>query len=279
MLDKRLNAYRDDLADIRLKGQVESQAFREGHLMQMRGPITTLHRAPAFDAAQDTQVLMGEIMRVFDVVDGWAWVQLQCDSYVGYLRHESLNAELHVSTHKIAVPSTLLFTKPSIKTQPVQFLPMNAEITVVNLQDDFVELITGGFIFAKHVKPVAENYSDFVAVAEQFLHTPYYWGGKSYHGQDCSGLVQTALQACGLRAPRDADLQEAELGVQLQINDLDGLRRGDLLFWKGHVGIMQNDKSLLHANGHHMQVTSEPLKDVISRSQTTETPITSIKRM
>ena len=195
MLDKRLNAFRNDLADIRLKDHVDAKLFREGAVMQMLAPIATLHRTPAFDAPQDTQVLQGETLRVFDVSEGWAWVQLTRDSYVGYLRHDMLNAKTHVATHKVIVPSTQIYSKPSIKTQPVQFLPMNAEVSIVAVQDDFFELATGGFIFAKHVKPLAQNQTDYVAVAEQFLHTPYYWGGKSYQGIDCSGLVQTSLQA------------------------------------------------------------------------------------
>ena len=273
MLDKRLNAFRANLADIRLKGQVEAKNFCDGVEMQMRAPIATLHRAPAFDATQDTQVLKGELVHVFDVGDGWAWVQLRRDSYVGYLRHELLGAEVHVPTHKVTVPSTMIYTKPNIKTQPVQMLPLNAEITIAALQDDFFELASGEFVFAKHFQ---QKLTDFVTVAEQFLLTPYYWGGKTFHGIDCSGLLQVSLQACGANAPRDTDLQEKELGKTIS---QENLKRGDLVFWDGHVGIMQNEVRVLHANGHHMQVTSEPLHNVVARSELTGKPITSVKRL
>lgn len=273
MLDKRLNAYRNDLADIRLKSQVEAKVFREGAVMQMLAPIATLHRAPAFDAPQDTQVLMGEIVRVFDVTESWAWVQLQRDSYVGYMRHEMLNAKVLIPTHKVTVPSTLLYTRPNIKTQPVQFLPMNTEVTIAALQDDFYELATGGFVFVKHLQ---QKHTDFVSVAEQFLHTPYYWGGKSYHGIDCSGLVQTSLQACGIKVPRDTDMQEKELGT---IVSQENLKRGDLVFWSGHVGIMQDATTLLHASGHQMMVVSEPLAIVDERTKAKGKEISSIRRI
>jgi cell wall-associated NlpC family hydrolase len=279
MLEKRLNAFRDDLADQRLKGQVDVKVFREGSLMQLLAPIATLHRAPAVDAPQETQVLFGETLRVFDVTDGWAWVQLQHDHYVGYIRQDFLSATIYNPTHHVTVPTTLLYPKPNIKTQPTKILPMNAQLSVIAKQDQLLELVTGGFVFASHAAPILEKKSDFVEVAQQFLHTPYLWGGKSSHGLDCSGLVQTALHACGVNCPRDADMQEIELGTALRINDLDGLKRGDLVFWDGHVGIMENDTTLLHANGHHMQVTSEPLREVVARTDATGKPVTSIKRL
>jgi cell wall-associated NlpC family hydrolase len=275
MLDKRLNAYRNDMADLRLKGKVESKLFREGGLMQMLAPLATLHRAPSDDAPQETQVLMGEEVRVFDLAEGWAWVQLEHDGYVGYMREEFLNAKIHYPSHHVIVPSTLLYTKPNLKTQPVKFLSMNANVTITAVQDKFFELATGGFVFAEHLAPIAQVKSDFVAVAEQFLNTPYLWGGKSAHGIDCSGLVQTALHGCGIYCPRDADMQENDLGSPLLINNLDGLKRGDLIFWDGHVGIMRNETTLLHASGHQMLVVSELLQDVVARNK----PITKIKRL
>jgi cell wall-associated NlpC family hydrolase len=275
MLDKRLHAYRNDMADLRLKGKVDAKIFREGGLMQMLAPIATLHRAPAQDAPQETQVVMGEVVRVFDVAEGWAWVQLEHDGYVGYMREEFLNAKIHTPSHHVIVPSTLLYTKSNLKTQPVIYVPMNAKVTITALQDKFVELATGGFVFAEHLAPIAQVKSDFVAVAEQFLLAPYLWGGKSSHGIDCSGLVQTALHACGIHCARDADMQENELGSPLLINNLDGLKRGDLIFWGGHVGIMRDETTLLHASGHQMLVVSELLQDVVARNK----PITKMKRL
>ncbi len=279
MLDKRLNAYRNDLADLRLKGKVEAPLFREGSLMQMNTPIATLHRAPALAAPQETQVLFGEILRVFDVTEGWAWVQLYRDSYVGYLRQEFLSAKIHEPTHHVSVPSTLLYAKPSIKVLPVKFLPMNVQVSVTAVQNQFIELATGGFIFAEHVKALATMPTDYVAIAEQFLNTPYLWGGKSAHGIDCSGLVQISLHACGLSCPRDADMQEAELGSPLLINNIDGLKRGDLIFWAGHVGIMRDETTLLHASGHHMMVVSEPLAIANDRTKANGKEITRMKRL
>jgi cell wall-associated NlpC family hydrolase len=276
MLEKRLNAYRNDMADIRLKGQVDAKVFREGVLMQMVKPIATLHRAPSFEGAQETQVLFGEIVRVFDENDGWVWVQLQHDFYVGYLRREFLQTKAHTTTHYVRELATQIYQSPSIKVQPVSFLPLNSTVSVTALSGDFAELAGGGFVFAQHLSPLDQRSSDFVSVAERFLYLPYYWGGKSVAGIDCSGLVQSALHACGLVSPRDADIQEMTLGTKVE---RENLQRGDLIFWAGHVGIMQDHETLLHASGHHMLVVSEKLAATDARTLAKGTPIRSIKRL
>jgi cell wall-associated NlpC family hydrolase len=145
--------------------------------------------------------------------------------------------------------------------------------------EKFGQLSDGRFVFRGHVKPVASSEPDFVAVAEMFRHVPYYWGGKSVHGLDCSGLVQLALEACGTSALRDSDMQEDTLGRVVMANDLDSLKRGDLVFWDGHVGIMTDSATLLHANGHHMMVVAESLKDAVERIALRYGQITSIKRL
>ncbi len=273
-LDKRLHAYRDDLADSNLKGRVEAARFVEGQNAQCIAPIAGLHRAPAVDAMQLTQVLYGERVRVFERALGWAFVQLVRDGYVGYVVEAALGAPSTVVQRAISARSTHLYPKPDLKTQPAIAVPMNAEVAVVGHAGDYLELQAGSFVFAAHIAASASP--DFVSVAEQFLHTPYLWGGKSVWGIDCSGLVQVALQASGITALRDSDMQETSLGTAVPHQ---ALCRGDLVFWKGHVGIMQDADRLLHANGHHMMVVSEPLAAAISRIAGRGSHITSIKRL
>ena len=153
---------------------------------------------------------------------------------------------------------------------------MNACLEVVAATEKFASLANGHFIYAAHLKPVGGFETDFVGVAELFLNAPYLWGGKSIHGIDCSGLVQTALQACGIKAPRDTGMQEKELGTTIT---QENLQRGDLIFWKGHVGIMRDEKNLLHASGHQMLVVSEPLAIVDERTKAKGKEISSIRRL
>ena len=274
-LDNRLHAYRPDLADIKLRGRINAKRFVEGVSMEVVVPVTAMHREASSTAMQTTQALFGERLLAFEIGDDWVWCQLEHDGYVGYIAKATVSNDLTKPTHRVSVPATFLYPLPDIKSQAAINLPMNAKLQIVASDEKFSRLSNGKYVFTKHVKPLNEFESDFVSVAEKFLDVPYYWGGKTARGMDCSGLVQTSLEVCGISSPRDTDMQETQLGQKLMVNDLDGLRRGDLVFWKGHVGIMIDQKMLLHANGHHMMTVKEPLAGAATRIAD---PVTSIKR-
>ena len=278
-LDARLHAHRSDLADISLAGKVDAERFVEPRLMQVVEPLVTVHKAQRSDAMQLTQALFGETVKLFEEDEGWAWIQLTKDGYVGYVNGNALTPNIVAPTHRVAVPSTFMYPDASLKTLPAIPLTLNAQVTVTGESGIYSRLSNGRFVFTAHLKQMDDVESDFAAVAEMFRHVPYYWGGKSIHGLDCSGLVQLSLEACGKRALRDSDMQEATLGERLMVNDLDSLRRGDLVFWDGHVGIMTDEKTLLHANGHHMMVVAEPLKDAVDRIAARYGQLTSIRRL
>lgn len=278
-LDPRLHAYRADLADAGLAGRVEAGRFIAPKLMQVVEPVVSVHKAPRFDAMQLTQALLGETVKLFHEEEGWAFIQLVRDGYVGYVNTPALSPSIVEPTHRVAVPSTFIYPDASLKTQPAELITLNAQVSVLEESGSYSRLSNGSFAFTDHLKSVTTVEDDFVAVATMFRHVPYYWGGKSALGLDCSGLVQVALEACGVPALRDSDMQEASLGHQLTVNDLDHLKRGDLVFWKGHVGIMTDEHTLLHANGHHMMVVAEPLKDAVERIAARYGEITSIRRI
>lgn len=279
MLDPRLHAYRPDLADAALAGQVQAERFVAPRLMQVVEPVITLHKAPRFDAMQLTQALFGEEVKLFHEEEGWAWVQLVKDGYVGYVNGNALSPQLVPPTHRIAVTSTFMYPEASLKTLPAIALTLNAQVTVTSETGSYSRLSNGLFVFSAHLKRIEDVEQDFVAVAEMFRHVPYYWGGKCVRGLDCSGLVQLSLEACGMPALRDSDMQEQTLGEKLLVNDLDSLKRGDLVFWNGHVGIMTDERTLLHANGHHMMVVAEPLKDAVDRIAAKYGQLTSVRRL
>ena len=274
-LDNRLHAYRPDLADVKLRGRISAKRFVEGVTMEVVAPVAAIHREASSKAMQTTQALFGERLMAFEITDDWVWCQLEHDGYVGHIAKTSVSNDLTNPTHRVSVPSTFLYPMPDIKSQVPTNLPMNAKLEIVASDEKFSKLSNGKYVFTKHVRPLNEFEADFVSVAEKFLNVPYYWGGKTFLGLDCSGLVQTSLEVCGISSPRDTDMQETQLGQNLLINDLDGLRRGDLVFWKGHVGIMTDQKTLLHANGYHMMTVKEPLAEAVARIAD---PITSIKR-
>lgn len=263
MSDPRLTPARPDLAAESLRGLIPAPRYAAGTPRVVADPVAPLRRAPSSGAPLDTEALMGETVTVYDSDDeGWSWVQLEADGYVGYLPSDALRAPAGAPTHRVSATRTFLFPGPDIKLPPLATLPFGARLAVREAGETFVRLASG-FVFARHVAPLDAPEPDLVAVATRFIGTPYLWGGRSAFGLDCSGLVQTALTACGLACPRDSDMQEAALGHA--IDPAGPFERGDLLFWPGHVAIAETPDTLLHANAFHMMVAREPLTPALAR--------------
>src|SRR5262249_39843463 len=264
--DPRLTPARPDLAAVHLRGQIEADAYAEGRTMHVVTGVADLRRAPSHEALLDTQALLGEDVALFEDHEGWGWSQLARDGYVGYIPISALADGRTEPTHRVAVNRTFVYQVPDIKMSARRFSPLGAAVRVCAIEGFFAKIGDSAYVFADHLRPYNARENDFVTVAERFLHAPYLWGGKTSLGLDCSGLVQISLDAAGVAAPRDTDLQEKALGKPLAFDaGLAGLQRGDLVFWRGHVGIMQDETNLLHANAHHMLVVSEPLRIVRDR--------------
>jgi cell wall-associated NlpC family hydrolase len=278
-LDPRRNVYREDLAAESLKDQVKAPKYAAGELRQVVGAIAPVRLVPRFDAPTLTQALYGELATVYDTQAGWAWVQLENDSYVGYMPADNLSAIIEEPTHWVYANGTFVYPAPELKRPPITRLSFGSKVSVVGREGRFAELSRGGFVFAGHLKPIEEKARDFVAIAEALRGTPYLWGGRSGIGIDCSGLVQLGLQAMGVTCPRDTDMQEHEVGVKLADKDAAKLKRGDLIFWRGHVGIAQSGKDVIHASGHQMEVVSEPIVSAIERIGSTHGDVTSLRRL
>lgn len=276
-LDPRLTPARPDLAAERLRGQVEAARFVEGTVRRVAVPVAPLRRRPAGDAPLDTEALFGEPVHVFeDDAEGWSWVQLGGDRYVGYMPTDALVPPGAEPTHRVRALRTFVFPGPDIKLPPREALVFGSEVVVRALTGAFA-VTPDGYMPAVHLAEAGERAADFVAEAGRFLGVPYLWGGRSSLGLDCSGLVQTALAATGAPAPRDSDMQEAALGTPLPLDA--PLRRGDLLFWPGHVAIAEDGDTILHANAFHMAVAREPRAAALARIAAAGSPLRAIRRM
>lgn len=280
-LDHRRHAFREDLADERLRGQVEATRYVSGEKRSVTVSAAPLHRQPSEESAIDTQALFGEDVLIFEQTGDWAWVQLS-DDYVGYLPVSALGEEGNEPTHRVSALRTFIYPGPNLKLPTTRHVSIGSLVHVTGSEGEYSEIAGGGFVFSRHLARIDAFEADFVSVAERFLETPYLWGGKSSLGIDCSGLVQLSLAIAGIGSPRDSDMQETELGSNIPINhDLSDLKRGDLIFWKGHVAIMLDSVRMIHANGWSMNVHIEPLKVAEKRIREVANggSITSIRRL
>jgi len=259
--DARVILARPTLAASRLEGLVRAERFVQTHPGQTMVPNAAIRAAPATSAEQVNQLLFGEMFDALDESNGFVWGQARRDGYVGWVGKDALATSISEPTHWVRVPRTVVFTAPSIKARVWGFLGLNALVSVAESAESLARVVAAGWVPAAHLAPIGRGWLEPAAAAAGFLGAPYVWGGRDSLGLDCSGLVQQALLAAGLACPRDAD-QQSLLGVPVATSDL---ARGDLVFWKGHVGMMLDAQTLLHANAHHMAVAIEPLREAVDR--------------
>ncbi len=261
--DPRIIPARPDLAALHLRGHVEADAYASGRQMRVAVPAAPLTASRDAYGTLISQVLFGESFTAYEVDGGWAWGQCALDGYVGYIPEADLMPEPDSPpTHRVSAMQALIFPEPDLKSRPMGAVPFGSRMTVRDIEGDFAKLDPGGFAPMQALRPARDPEPLWVSTAERFCGVPYLWGGRSTGGIDCSGLIQIALQSAGISCPRDSDQQQAALGRAVSPGNH---KRGDLVFWKGHVGVLTSPTRLLHANAHHMEVASESFEAAVAR--------------
>ncbi|MEM6487941.1 MAG: C40 family peptidase [Pseudomonadota bacterium] len=266
--DRRLTPARPDLAAEHLRGTVDAPRYAAPTALAVIAPLADMHPAPGVDGPPDTQLVLGERVAAYEIGEAWVWAQAAADGYVGYLARSALGQPGPEPTHAVAASHAHVYAEPAVRRSPVARLPWPARVTMADTvpatgaSRPWARLAGGGFVPLGQLAPLDGTAPDWVAVAEARLGTPYRWGGSSGDGIDCSALIQRALAAAGIAFPRDSD-QQRDHGPLLAPDTPP--RRGDLVFWPGHLGVMLDATRLLHANAFHMAVAAEPLVEAAAR--------------
>lgn len=272
--DPRITPANGRVAAKHLQGQIEVPEYVAGELVQCNSAFVDITGKP--EGRRTSQLIYGDLFNVLERRGGFAFGQAIHDSYCGYVSEDMLDRP-HDPTHWIAVPLTHLYPGPNMKLMNTGALFLGSEVQVMEEEGTWSRLSNGGFVPTMHLMPITQRFNEPVLVADLFMGTPYLWGGGTCNGIDCSGLVQIAWRCCGMDCPRDSDMQEDVLGEKVP---LDEARRGDLVFWKGHVALVSGPDMILHANAHHMAVTYEPLSEAIARIEAADGgPVTSVRRV
>lgn len=275
MMDARVTPARSDIAAAHLRGKVVAERFVAGRGLVVTAAWMNLLGQP--NGRVVSQVLHGDLFDVYDEADGFCWGQNRRDSYVGYVASSGLGRVDLAPNARVSTHWGHIYPDADMKSVPARDpLPFMAAVRIIGAAGSFQQ-VRGGYCPGQCLRPMQRHESDFVAVAESFIGVPYLWGGCTPLGFDCSGLVQISLLAAGKPVPRDTDQQAAAIGAALAADS--PRQRGDLVFWKGHVGIMQDATRIIHANGHHMAVTSELLAFVAVRAAETGGKVTSCRRI
>jgi cell wall-associated NlpC family hydrolase len=242
-----------------VRGELDAPAYVEPWVVGIAATSTFLHAAPG--GPRDRELLFGDRVDVIEDRGGWSFGRAAKGGYCGWLESHELGPYI-AATHAVRTRHTHVYPEPDMKRPPSLCLPFAARLRVDGIEGRWA-VTPSGWVDAGHLQPLDAPFADPVAVAELFLGAPYLWAGNTGTGIDCSGLVQVACLACGIGCPGDSDQQEAALGAPL--GDLEPLRRGDLLFWPGHVAWVATSDTILHANAHAMLVCHEPLDAALAR--------------
>ncbi|MEM8697406.1 MAG: NlpC/P60 family protein [Pseudomonadota bacterium] len=257
-LDPRIHAYRDDIADIALADRISLPHYVAPVMRQVGLAIADLRTDPSDASELGSQLLHGEPFALLDTVEDWAWGYGQHDHFVGFIRKTTL-IRPQPATHIVTALSSAV--EPANANEASTTLFMGSRLS--GKPEDDRLIMPNGSIALTDARPIDARADDPIAIAEMFIEAPYLLGGRSVAGIDCSGLVQISLAMAGHRVERDSDLQQASIGDALPVNA--DLRRGDLVFFPEHVGMMIDGETLIHASGHNGRVCTEPLADVAAR--------------
>ena len=275
IFDKRITPIRNDLASYEYKDFLSKRKFVKGKVYYIKSNYTNLFSKDKKNLI--SQLLYGEAVYIFEVKKGYAWVQSLRDDYVGYAPIKNLQSRKINSTHKVIALRCIVYKEPNIKSIPITELSFNSLIEITGKINNkyFYKIKNLGWCHRNDIVSIKTNDLNQIDLVKIFINTPYLWGGRNSIGIDCSGLIQNIFQINSKYFPRDTDLQEDFIKTEVVE---ENLKKGDLIFWKGHVAMMIDNSNIIHANAFHMCTKIEPLKQAKARIKRTYGKITKMGR-
>ena len=240
ILDKRLVPANSRIGWVKSRPKCDAPNLVDGELKSVVSQFANLQFEPKGDRVR--QLVYGDTFRVLEENEGFSFGFSNFDGYVGYIQKDKLKKQIRQTTHWVSSIATHIYAQPDLKKECLGSLSFGSQLEIVNVEKNFCETIDGGFIPRQHLRERKIFYSDPVMVAQLFLGTPYLWGGNTCWGIDCSGLIQAAFRGCGIDLPADSDQQEA---VCRKVSEVNKLKRNDLIFWDGHVGLVIDPNNLI----------------------------------
>ena len=218
-----------------------------------------------------SQILYGEKFKILSKNKDWIKIKSSFDNYVGFIKNKKY-ANKHYPSHKVYTLKAAIFNKQNKKTK--KFLPFGSKVSLIKENEKFLEFEDNEWLRKNDLKKINHKEKDFIKIFKLFSKTKYTWGGKTYKGIDCSALLQIYYYYNNSFYPRDTkdQIKYSKKNTERKI-----FKKGDIIFWKGHVAICINSKELIHAYGPKKKVLVMPITKVIDKIK--KTANLSIKRI
>ena len=226
-------------------------------------PLSNIYKKPSEVSEVTSQIIYGEKFKILSKNKNWIKIKSSFDNYIGYIKNKNYT-DSHKPTHKVFVLKANIFNKTKNKTK--YFLPYASKISIIQVNKKLIEIEKGKWIKKKYVKKINHIEKDYLSVLKLFLKTKYIWGGKTYKGIDCSAILQLLYYYNNRFYPRDTkdQLRFSKSNVKRK-----NYKKGDVIFWKGHVAICIDNKNLIHAYGPEQKVIIMPINKTVERIERT----------
>ncbi len=227
------------------------------------GNYSNIYKKPSRDSEVTSQIVYGEKFKILSSNKSWIKINTLFDNYVGYIKNQQ-HTKKTISSHKVSILKARIFKNPNLRTK--SYLTFGSELSLIDQNKNFIKIQKNKWIKKKDIKKIDHKDKNFVKIFKKFLKVKYVWGGKTYKGIDCSALLQIFFYYNNSFFPRDTKDQLKFLKGNLKKRKF---KKGDIIFWKGHVAMCLNSKNLIHAYGPKKKVLIMPIIQTINRIEKT----------